>query len=225
MTTPGNPPLPPQGSYQVGSGFGQKDTQEVATSKMTAGVLGTYEDVQSKIGTNIHTPILTAQGTASVAQAAAGTAYTQAQAAINAAANASNLADMAYANAQFWQLEFAQSSAEVVRGTGEVLVGPMLNVRDDQLAILTDIHARFLEQHGGLTFELRIWNADNTAYRVAYTCVIEPNVTRRHFPALTVGVADLESFWVYVTDIVGTAPPTVLQICCAGVFTPDPEFA
>ncbi|PSR64009.1 hypothetical protein C8259_09185 [Nocardia nova] len=192
---------------------------------MTAGVLGTYEDVQEKIGTNLHTPILTAQGTASAAQAAAGTAYTQAQAAINAAANAGNKADIAYENANDWQLEFVHSSAEVVRATGEVLVGPMLNVRDGQLAILTDVHAAFLEQHGGLTFELRIWNPDNTAYSVAYTAVIEPNVTRRHFPALTVNVEDLERFWAYVTDIVGSAPPTVLSICVAGVFIEDPEFA
>ena len=179
---------------------------------------GVFAGLQGDLGATMRGPI-------SAAQAAAGTAFTQSQAAINAAANAGNLADLAYANANDWQLEYAHSSAEVTEGTGEILVGPMLNVRDGQLAILTDLHIALLEQHGGLTFEQRIWNADNTAYRVAYTPEVEPNVTRRHFSALTEPIDDLERFWAYVLDIVGTAPPTVLQICCAGVFIEDPEWA
>lgn len=225
MTTPGDPPeLPPQGSYQIGSGFGQKDTKEKGTAEMTGGAIGTYENLRQKINTNVHVPTAAAAGAASAAQAAAGTALSQSQAAVNAAANAGQTADMAYANAQYWQLEYAHSSAEVTKGTGEVLVGPMLNVRDGQLAIMTDITVALLEQHGGLTFEQRVWNADNTAYSVAYTPIIEPNVTRYTRSNLSVPIDDLERFWAYVLDVVGTAPPTVLQICCAGVYTPDPEF-
>jgi hypothetical protein len=214
----------PNGASPVGSlGVGlfaarQAATVDDAKAAMVGGTIDTYSVVQDTVGTELRAPT-------SAAQAAAGTALTASQAAVNAAANAGEKADIAYANANDWQLEYAHSSAEVTRGTGEVLVGPMLNVRDGQLAILTDIHVALLEQHGGLTFEQRIWNAENTAYRVAYTPVIEPNVTRRHFSALAVNIDDLERFWAYVTDIVGTAPPTVLQICCAGVFIEDPEFS
>ncbi|WP_228536032.1 hypothetical protein [Nocardia sp. BSTN01] len=192
---------------------------------MTGGVVDTYDKVREKIGAEIHTPTINARQLATAAQQAAGTALSAAQAAVNTAANAGEKADIAYANANDWQLEFAHSSAEVTKGTGEVMVGPMLNVRDGQLSILTDIHVALLEQHGGLTFETRVWNMDKTAYRVAHTAVIDPNVTIRNFSALTVPIYDLERFWAYVLDIIGSAPPTVLQICAAGVFIEDPEFA
>lgn len=206
----------PSGSLGVGLfAARQATTVEQAKAAMVNGTIDTYSDVQDKVGTELRDPT-------TAAQAAAGTALTQSQAAINAAADAGEKADVAYANANDWQLEYAHSSAEVTKGTGEVLVGPMLNVRAGQLAILTDIHVALLEQHDGLTFEQRIWNPDNTAYRVAHTAVIDPNVTRRNFSALNVNIDDLERFWAYVTDIVGTAPPTVLQICCAGVFIDDP---
>ena len=209
----------PAGSLGVGLfAARQATTVDQAKAAMVGSTINVYGGVQDTVGTELRAPT-------TAAQAAAGTALTQSQAAVNAAANAGALADMAYANAQYWQLEYAHSSAEVTRGTGEILVGPMLNVRDGQLAIMTDLHVALLEQHGGLTFEQRIWNPENTAYSVAYTPVIEANVTRRHFSALTVQIHDLERFWAYVTNIVGTAPPTVLQICAAGVFTPDPEFA
>ncbi|AHH22115.1 hypothetical protein NONO_c73590 [Nocardia nova SH22a] len=212
----------PDGSSPAGSlGVGlfaarQAATVDDAKAEMVSGTIDTYTIVQNRVGTELRAPT-------SAAQAAAGTALTQAQAAVNAAANAGELADIAYANANDWQLEFVHSSAEVTLATGEVLVGPMLNVRDGQRAIMTDVHAAFLEQHDGVEFETRIWDAENTAYRVAHTATIEANVTRRHFSALSVDVDDLERFWSYVNEIIGTDPPTVLQICVAGVFIEDTE--
>ncbi|MGW3545906.1 hypothetical protein ACWDNI_35940 [Nocardia niigatensis] len=202
----------PSGSLGVGLFRAmQLRTVEDAKATMSGGVVGAFEGVQDKIGTEIRQPIQIAQGSADVA-------VTTSQAAANAAANASEKADIAYALSTEWSLEFVAASAEVLLGVNELLVGPMLNVRAGRLAIMTDVHIAFLEQHGGLTVETRKWNATNTDYTVAHTGVIDPNVTRRNFSALTVNVLDEERFWPYVASITGTVPPTVLQICVAGVF-------
>ncbi|MGV9742879.1 hypothetical protein [Nocardia farcinica] len=164
----------------------------------------------------------TAQETATTAIGTAETAVSTASAAANDAANAVEKADIAYEAATEWQLEFVAASAEVGEGTNELLLGPVLNVRDGRTAILTDIHVALLEQHGGMTVDTRKWNATGTTYTVAHTGVIDPLVTRRNFTALTVEVKDKERFFPYVTDIVGSIPPTVLQIAVAGVFIDAP---
>lgn len=182
----------------------------------TGGAKASFTGVQGTIGSQIRDPL-------SGAVTNAGAALTQAQAAVNAAANAEQKADFAYEAATEWYLEWSTASAEVTEGAGEILVGPMLNVRDGRDAILTDIHIALLEQHNGLTVETRLWNAANTEYRVVHTAVIGPDETRRKFTALTVNVNDEERFWNYVTDIVGTIPPTVLQVHVAGVFIDEEE--
>ncbi|WP_280246755.1 hypothetical protein [Nocardia abscessus] len=158
--------------------------------------------------------------TAATASTNAGAAVSAATAAVNAAANAAEVADIAYANSTTWFIEFVAASAEVDEGGNELLVGPMLVVRDDQTAIMTDVKIAFLEQHGGLEVETRKWNAAGTAYTVAHTGMIDPNVTRRSFSGLSVPVADEERFFPYVNDIVGTVPPTVMQIAVSGVWIP-----
>lgn len=160
--------------------------------------------------------------TAATAILNAGTAVSTANAAANAAANASELADIAYANSTTWFIEFVAASAEVDEGGNELLLGPMLVVRDDQIAIMTDVYIAFLEQTGGLEVETRKWNPAGTAYTVAHTGTIAPSVTRRSFTGLSVSVDDEERFFPYVNDIVGSVPPTVMQIAVSGVWLPAP---
>ncbi|MFE2994287.1 hypothetical protein ACFXG4_05055 [Nocardia sp. NPDC059246] len=209
MTTPGIPA--PDGAFVVGGKYGSDLNKETTQQQLAAGTIAAYTRAQNAVGSQVREPIVLAKGAADVA-------LTQAQAAANDAANAVEKADIAYALATEWSLEFVAASAEVLLGANELLVGPMLNVRAGRLAIMTDVHIAFLEQHGGLTVETRKWNDMNTAYTVAHTGVIDPNVTRRNFSALTVNVLDEERFFPYITSITGTVPPTVLQICVAGVY-------
>ncbi|MFE7798994.1 hypothetical protein [Nocardia sp. NPDC057440] len=215
MTTP-HLPAAPDDSFEFGSDYGSNLNETSIMAIATGGAKTSFTGVQGAIGTQIRDPL----GGAIVNS---GTALTEAQAAVNAAANASQKADFAYAAATEWSLEWSAASAEVTEGAGEVLVGPMVAVRDGRDAILTDINIALLEQHDGLTVQTRIWNAANTAYTVVHTAVIGANETRRKFTALTVTVLDDERLWTYVTDIVGTVPPTVLQVHVSGVYIDEEE--
>ncbi|MET8430174.1 hypothetical protein [Nocardia sp. NPDC004860] len=210
MTAPNQPD--PNGSINVG-GFRalQTATTDDAKTAMKSGALGAFGGAQDKVGTEIRAPIQTAQG-------AADAAVTTSQAAANDAANASEKADIAYDTASFWSIEFIVASAEVLLGVNELLLGPILNVPDGRTALLTDIHVGLLNQPNGFTVETRKWNAAGTSYTTIHTGVLGANVTRRDFGTLSVSVLDKERFWPYVTSITGTTPPTVLQICVAGVF-------
>lgn len=187
---------------------------------MSGGITGAVDDAQDQFDTEVGEPLDEVYVIAVSAQGSADEAVTVAQAAANDAANAVETADLAYANSQEWSLEFVCASAEVLLGVNELLVGPMLNVRDGLTALLTDVHVAHLDQPAGITIQTRKWNAAGTTYTVAHTGTLAANVTRRSFSALSVPVLDLERFWPYVTAIVGTVPPTVLQICVAGVFVP-----
>ncbi|WP_431941688.1 hypothetical protein [Nocardia grenadensis] len=190
-----------------GQGIGEDDVLPLVTNTATA----RYINAQNQHRENVRDPLAGAITNA-------GQALTQAQAAANAAANAENKADIAYADSVEWALEFVVSSAEVTEGAGELLVGPMLKVRTGRTALLTDVHVALLEQHDGLTVETRIWDHEGTSFRVAHTAVITANVTRRAFPTLAIPVFTEERFFPYVVDIVGTVPPTVLQIHLSGIY-------
>ena len=215
MASPGGET--PAGSIVVGQFQAWRARSEAdAKSAMKGGVLGSFVNVEVEVEEQVKSPL-------DQAVLNSGTALTEAQAAVNAAANAGQKADIAYEAATEWALEWSAASAEVTEGAGEVLVGPMVGVRDGRDAILTDINIALLEQHDGLTVETRIWNADNTAYRVVHTAVIGADETRRKFTALTVNVEDDERLWTYVVDIVGTIPPTVLQVRAGGVYIDEEE--
>ncbi|MBF6363223.1 hypothetical protein IU447_24205 [Nocardia farcinica] len=223
MTTPNYPGSPrPPGT--LGPGLFrplQQKTVDDAKAAMSGGVMGAFEHTQETLHDEYNLPIEQTRLIAVTASGAAAEAVTTAQAAANAAANAENLADAAYENSQEWSLEFVCASAEVLLGVNELLVGPMLNVRDGLNAILTDIHVALLEQHNGMTIQTRKWNAEGTAYTVVHEGSLGPNTTRRSFSALSVPVEDLERFFPYVTAVVGSVPPQVLQICVAGVYVPE----
>ncbi|MEU1526344.1 hypothetical protein ABZ413_29525 [Nocardia rhamnosiphila] len=194
----------------------QEMTQEQALSQAQIRISPSWEDAHGNMGSQIRDPL-------SGAIVNAGTALTEAQAAANAAANAENKADTAYERATEWALEFVVNSAEVTEGAGEILVGPMIKVRDGRDGLLTDVHFAFLEQHNGITVETRVWNVNGTAYRTVHTAEIPAGVNRRAYPAIDTIVESEERFFPYVVDIVGTIPPTVLQIHLSGVYIDEEE--
>ncbi|MFE5290320.1 hypothetical protein ACFRAQ_35670 [Nocardia sp. NPDC056611] len=210
MTAPNKPD--PDGTVNIG-GFRalQTATEADAKTAMKSGVLGAFGGAQTVHHDEVRAPLDMAQG-------AADAAVTTAQAAANSAANAVEKADIAYDAASFWSIEFIVASAEVLLGVNELLLGPILNVPDGRTALLTDIHVGLLNQPNGFTVETRKWNAAGTSYTTIHTGVLGANVTRRDFGTLSVSILDKERFWPYVTSITGTVPPTVLQICVAGVF-------
>lgn len=210
MTTP-NLPNPPDGSFVLGSQFGQDITETSAKSIMKGATVGSWTGAENELNGRVYGPL-------DEAVLNSGTALTEAQAAANAAANASNKADIAYADSVEWSLEFVVASAEVTEGAGELLVGPMIKVRTGRTALLTDVHVALLEQHDGLTVETRIWDHEGVTYRTAHTGVIPANVTRLEFNNLVIPVFTRERFFPYVVDIVGTIPPTVLQIHLSGIY-------
>ncbi|PEH74650.1 hypothetical protein CRM89_00435 [Nocardia sp. FDAARGOS_372] len=221
MTTPGGSPPDDDYAWEWGTDFGSTLDEATILAISTNGAKTKFTGVQGAVGSEIREPAEHTRLIAVSAQGTADEAVTTAQAAANAAANAENLADAAYENSQEWSLEFVCASAEVLLGVNELLVGPMLNVRDGLNAILTDIHVALLEQHNGMTIQTRKWNAEGTAYTVAHEGSLGPNTTRRSFSALSVPVEDLERFFPYVTAVVGSVPPQVLQICVAGVYVPE----
>ncbi|WP_406234905.1 hypothetical protein [Nocardia sp. NBC_01009] len=189
---------------------------------MSGGFADHWEDAEDEFDYRVIEPIDHSLTLAIAAQGAADEAVSAAEAAANEAANAAEKADIAYAASVEWSLEFVVASAEVLLGVNELLLGPVLNVRDGRTAILTDIHIALVEQLDGVTIETRIWDVTNTTYRTAHTGTLDPVVNRRSYSALTVDVDDKERFWVYVTDIDGDTPPTVLQVCVAGVYLDEP---
>ncbi|MCU1640925.1 MAG: hypothetical protein JWN03_1200 [Nocardia sp.] len=209
MTTPGIPA--PDGAFVVGGTFGSDLNTDTTKQQLAAGTIAAYTRTQNAAGTQIRQPIAQVQGVA-------GQAVTTAQAAANDAASASEKADIAYDTASYWSLEFIVASAEVLLGVNELLLGPVLNVPDNRTALLTDIHMGLLNQPGGMSVETRKWNPTGTSYTTIHTGTLDPNVNRKNFNALTVPVLDKERFFPYVTGVVGTVAPAVLQVCVAGVF-------
>lgn len=211
----------PPGSLAVGMfAARQATTVEQAKSVMSGGVVGAFEHTQDTLHEEYNTPLDNVRIQAVAADEKAEIAMSAAEDAANEAANAGEKADIAYDNAHEWSIEFVCASAAVNLGRNELLLGPMLNVRGNRTAILTDVHIALLEQPGGITIDTRKWNASVTAFTVAHTGTLDPNVTLRSFSGLTVPVLDKERFFPNVAAVVGTTPPNVLQICVAGVFVP-----
>lgn len=214
----------PPGSLAVGLfAARQATTVDQAKSVMSGGVVGAFEHTQDTFHDEYNVPIENVRIQAVSADGKADLAVSTAQAAANEAANAGERADIAYENAHEWSLEFVCASAEVLLGVNELLLGPMLNVRDNRTALLTDVHIALIDQPGGITVETRKWNAAGTTYASAHVGSLDPNVVRRSFSGLAVPVLDKERFYPNVTAIVGSVAPTVLQVCVAGVFIPEEE--
>ncbi|WP_043654317.1 hypothetical protein [Nocardia thailandica] len=200
----------------------QLATEEDAKASMKSGVLGAFGNAQNVHGVEVRGRINGAYDAIAVVDGHADEAVTASQAAANAAADAVDIADKAYLNSSFWIIECVVASAAVVLGGNELLLGPVLNVPDDQDAYLTDVHIALLSQPAGMSIECRKWNATGTSATTYTTATIGANVTRYNIPLLEVPVLDKERFFYTVPTITGSVAPQVLQIAVAGVFTPKP---
>ena len=221
MTTPGQGP--PEGAWEFGDDWGQNYTEQTVLSTVTQGAVSKWNSAEDQLQYRVIDPIANNYTLAVSAKGSADQAVTAAQAAVNAANNAETYADRAYKNASFWIIECVVASAEVLLGVNELLLGPVLNVPDDQDALLTDVHIALLEQHDGMTIEIRKWDAEGTTSTTVATAVLDPNQTRANVRLLEIPVLDKERFYYYVTNVVGSVPPTVLQCAVAGNYTPIGE--
>lgn len=221
MTAPnqGNP----EGSHGVGDFAAlQNATTEDTKAAIKAGSINSFTGAQNKHKNDVRDPLDEARWIAVSAQGTADTAVTEAQAAANAAAAAGEKADIAYENAHYWSVECVVASAEVLLGVNELLLGPVLNVPDGLDARLTDVHFAFIEQPGGCTIDVKRWDESGTISDVIHTQILGANVTRYNSNVLDIPVFDKERFFYSVTSIVGSVPPTVLQINVSGVYIPQP---
>lgn len=220
MTAP-NQPIP-NGSNQPGD-FAtlQGMTAEDVETSLKAGAKVSYNNAQNSHKNNVLIPIDNVNYVAVSAQGSANIAVTTAQAAANEAAEAGVKADIAYDNAHYWSVECVVSSAEVMLGVNELLLGPVLNVPDGLEARITDAHFAFITQPGGCTIEIKRWNHSGTVADVIHTQVLGANVTRLNAPALDIPVFDKERFFYNVTSIIGSTAPTVMQINVSGVYYPE----
>ena len=214
MTTP-HIPEAPDDAFVVGSDYGSNLTESSIMAIATGGAKTKFTGVQGAVGSELRTPIQSAQGSADQA-------VSTSEAAANAAAAAGAKADIAYENAHYWSVECVVASAAVVLGVNELLLGPVLNVPDGLDARMTDAHFAFVEQPAGVTISIKRWNAAGTVADVIHTQVLGANVTRFNAPALDIPVFDKERFFYNVDTVVGTVAPRVLQINVSGVFIPQP---
>ncbi|MFD6400833.1 hypothetical protein [Nocardia sp. NPDC060249] len=221
MTAPSEPT--PGGANQPGDFRPlQTATADDAKASMKSGVLGAFGDAQTEHNVQVKSRIDGAYDAIQIVDGHADEAVNASEAAANAAANAVDIADKAYLNSSFWIIECVVASAAVVLGGNELLLGPVLNVPDDQDAFLTDVHIALISQPAGMQVECKKWNATGTASSLYTTATIGANVTRYNIPLLEVQVQDKERFFYTVPTITGSVAPQVLQIAVAGVFTPKP---
>lgn len=188
-------------------------TEETIAERSKAplvGVAGSYTNVQNAVGSEVRTPIATAQGSADVA-------VTTAQAAANQAASADATAASASDRASYWETEFVVASAGVVLGVNELLLGPVQNVPGGLTRTLTDMHIGFITQPGGLTFELKKWSADGTSSTVLGTYSVAANVTRANWAGLGFVMATRERVFINITSVTGSIAPVVCQVLIFGV--------
>jgi hypothetical protein len=220
VTTPGNPPLPPEGSFVVGSAYGSDLTEESAIAQMTGPTKLKYGDVQNAIRTQIREPIDGAYAAIAVVEGHADDAVDTATAAINAANAAVATAASALEAVGYWETEFVVASAAVVLGVNELLIGPVQNVPGGLERIITDLHIAFLSQPNGLTFELKKWNPDGTSATVLGTYTLPAGNTRASF-AINYTVVHRERIFINVTSVTGSVAPQVIQVLVFGAFVEE----
>lgn len=177
------------------------------------------------------TNVATAQSSADTAYSNANAAYALAQtaeqdaadavdaaeAAANQAADAQETADVAYANASYWEAECVVSSADVLLGVNELLIGLCQNVPTGKTRKITDIHIALNSQPGGMVLQTKKWNAAGTSSTVVHTATLTANQTRRSYNLLDIAVADKERIFWNVSSITGSVSPSVLQVAVFGV--------
>jgi hypothetical protein len=207
----------PDGAINVGQfATFQSMTEDDAKASMTGGTRASIDSAHNSHATNVVARIDGNYALVLEAHGIADQAVTTAQAAANDAAAAVETADIAYDNASFWSNEFVVSSAAVVLGVNELLLGPVLTVPDGLSAVITDIHFAFLTQPAGIVIETKKWNAAGTSSSVIHTATLGANVTRINYNALGISILDKERVFCNVTSVTGSIAPVVMQMAVAG---------
>ena len=198
-------------------GFGQiASKQDVVDA--TAGVSENIGDIFDQLD-GFGSQIDDAAAQAAAAQAAADAAAAAAAAAAATANDAQDTADIAYANAQYWEAECVVSSAEVLLGVNELLIGLCQNVPTGKTRTITDLHIALVSQPAGMVLETKKYNAAGTSSSVLHTATLTAGQIRRSYNNLGLAVLDKERIFWNVTSITGTVAPVVLQCLIFGVIT------
>lgn len=199
-------PLAGQSSNLL-DGFGQiASKQDVVDA--TAGVQDSIGDIFDQLD-GFGTQIDDATAAAAAAQAAA-------DAAAAAAGDAADVADLAVASAQYWKDEFVVSSAGVLLGKNEMVLGVVMDVPPGKARRVTRIHYAMLSNTGTMTIQLIKVNAAGTTETVILTTNITSGATRQTDSTIDEPVADKERILCNVTAIGGTA--SGLQCAVVGTF-------
>lgn len=127
--------------------------------------------------------------------------------------NAAETADIAYANAQYWKDEFVVSSAGLLLGFNELVIGVVMDVPTSRTRRVTDLHYALLTNTATVTVEL-IKIAVGGGTSVAHTATFTG--TRQSYNNLTIDVLDKERIACNVTVISG-GTASVLQTAVVGV--------
>ncbi|MHA4848574.1 hypothetical protein L1080_003385 [Rhodococcus sp. MSC1_016] len=183
-------------------GFRSTTTTNVATAQSSA-------DTAYSNANAAYTLALTADQ-------AAGDAVDTAEEAANQAAAAVETADIAYDNASYWEAECVVSSADVLLGVNELLIGLCQNVPTGKTRKITDIHIALQSQPGGMVLQTKKWNAAGTSNSVIHTATLSANQTRASYSNLNIDVTDKERVFWNVSTITGSVSPTVLQVAVFG---------
>lgn len=187
------------------------------TANTTANTANTNATTAISTATTAINTANSAATAASAATSSATAAVSAASAAANAAAAAQATADIAYGLSSYWEAECVVSSAEVLSGVNELLIGLCQNVPSDRSRKVTDIHFALVTQPGGMTIQTKKYNAAGTSSSVIHTATLGANVTRVSYSGLTLAMADKERVFWNVSSITGTVAPTVLQCLLFGV--------
>lgn len=190
--------------------------QTATTAQSSADVAYTNAGVAYTTAQNAQTTANSVSATATAAAEAAAAAQAAASDAANAAAAAADTADAAVEAAQYWKDEFVVSSAGVLLGKNEMVLGVVMDVPPGKARRVTRIHYAMLSNSSTMTIQLIKVNAAGTTETVILTTNITSGATRQTDSTIDVAVADKERILCNVTAIGGTA--SGLQCAVVGTF-------
>lgn len=134
--------------------------------------------------------------------------------AANQAQEALVTADIAYENAQYWKDECVVSSAEVLLGRNELLIGVVMDVPTGRTRKITDMHFAFYQKPGSMVVETRAVTPAGVD-RLLVSHSIPSTVTRFNVNNLDINVFDKERVYWEVKS--SSAVANVMQIALVGV--------
>lgn len=188
-------PLAGQSSNLL-DGFGQiASKQDVVDA--TAGVTEDIGDIFDQLD-GFGADIDAAEAVAAAAAAAAAAAQA-------AADDAGDVADAAVASAQYWKDEFVVSSAGVLLGKNEMVLGMVMDVPSPRTRTVTRVHYAMLANTSTMTIQLIKVNAAGTVETVILTTNIVSGAIRQTDSTINEVVTDKERILCNVTAIGGVA--------------------